>query len=80
MIKNFRRIHSLRELFYHGKPEEIIQQYRGRPTSDLSVQNYCILFKAYTLTRNWSEGQQVHARIKTDVKLYQDQRLKIVSR
>jgi hypothetical protein len=80
MIKHsLRWTHSLRQLFYHGKPDEVIQQYRNRP-SPPSVQDYCILFKAYTLTKNWSEGQQVHAQIKTNVKLYQDQRLKIVSR
>jgi len=86
MKKNYLQLNrwssSLRELYYHGKSEEVLKQYHNRLTSlsNLSVQTYSILFKAYTLTRNWSEGQQVHARIKTDVKLYQDQRLKIASR
>ncbi len=73
---------SLRELYYHGKPEEVLKQYHNQRTSssDLSVQTYCILFKAYTSTKNWSEGQQLHTQIKTNVKLYNDQRLKIVSR
>jgi hypothetical protein len=73
--------HSLRQLFYHGKPEEVIQQYRNRSSSSsFSVQDYCILFKACTATKDWSTGYQVHTQIKTDAKLYQDQRLKIVSR
>jgi hypothetical protein len=72
---------SLRELFYQGKPDEVLQQYRNRPTSlsDLSVQTYCILFKALTMTKNWSEGQQLHTQMKTNIKLYHDQRLKIAS-
>lgn len=86
MIKNSRQIphlvrwsQSLRELLYQGKPEEVIEQYRHRPTSwaDLSAQTYCILFKACISTKNWSEGHQVHAQIKSNAKLYRDQRLKI---
>jgi pentatricopeptide repeat protein len=74
--------HSLRELLHRGKPEEVIKQYRNRPSSlsDLSVQTYCIIFKAYTLTKNWSEGRQLYDQIQTDTKLTNDQRLKIASR
>jgi hypothetical protein len=88
MKTNYRQINhllqwsrSLRELYYHGKPEEVIKQYHNRPTSfsDLPVQTYCILFKAYTSMKNWSEGQQLHTQIKTNIQLYNDQRLKIAS-
>ncbi len=71
---------SLRKLYYDGKSEEVLKQYHNRLTSlsNLSVQTYSILFKAYTSTKNWSEGHQLYTRIKTNVKLYNDQRLKIV--
>ncbi|CAF0964283.1 unnamed protein product [Rotaria sordida] len=46
--------HSLRELLYDGKPEEVLKQYHNRQLRlfDLSLQIYCILFKAYILTKN----------------------------
>jgi len=74
--------HSLRELLYDGKPEEVLKLYDNRQlqVSDLSVQTYCILFKAYILTKKWSEGHQLHTQIRTNVKLYNDQRLKLASR
>ncbi len=74
--------HSLRELLYDGKPEEVLQQYYNRQlqVSDLSVQTYCILFKAYILTKKWSEGHQLHTQIRMNTKLYNDQRLKLASR
>lgn len=73
---------TLRELYYHGKPEEVLQQYHNRPKSfsDVSVQTYCLLFKACTSTKNWFEGQQLHSQIKTNTTFYNDQRLKIASR
>ncbi|CAF2953533.1 unnamed protein product [Rotaria sp. Silwood2] len=74
--------HSLRELLYHGKPEEVLKEYYNRqpPLFDLTVQIYCILFKAYTLTKNWSEGHQLYTQIQTNKKLNNDQRLQIASR
>ncbi|CAF1246072.1 unnamed protein product [Rotaria sp. Silwood1] len=73
--------HSLRELLYHGKPEEVLKQYHNRQLSlcHLSVQIYCILFKAYTLTKNWSEGHQLYTQIRTNKKFFNDQRLQIAT-
>lgn len=74
--------HSLRELLYQGKSEDVIKQYHHRQLqiTNLSVQTYCILFKAYIQTKNWSEGHQLHTQIRTNTKLYNDQRLKLASR
>jgi hypothetical protein len=71
--------HSLRELLYHGKPEEVLKEYYHRQPSlsSLSVQTYCIIFKAFTLTKNWSEGQKLYDQIRINRKFKNDQRLKI---
>jgi hypothetical protein len=74
--------HSLRELFYHGKPEEVLKQYNSQQPSLFSVpiQTYCIIFKAFILTKKWSEGHQLYTQIKANTKFSNDERLKIASK
>lgn len=74
--------HLLRGLLYHGKPKEVLQQYfNKRPQlHDLSVQTYCILFKACISAKKWSQGHQFYIQIQNNKNIYDDQRLKIASR
>ena len=73
---------AVRELYYHHKSDEVLQLYHSEqlPTCSLSVQTHCILVKAYIRTKNWSDGRQLHAQIRTNPNLYKDQRLKVASR